>query len=165
MADAFGLQSSVERSRARRIREAGFLSQEGHGRGAAEAIPKDATMILLVSAVGSAPLHAGKMAAAFDECISKDGKSVVDEVAELIDIGADTHSVTVNPTGKLCVGIRDNGTGKTRDFETPDESEIWEALRPTYGIGGPTPLPGFQRYVEIPGWMLQNVGQWLRGDE
>ncbi len=49
LAKISGQPSSVMRHIARRLREAGHLSQAGHGRGAAEATSMDAATLLLVS--------------------------------------------------------------------------------------------------------------------
>ena len=62
MAQVTGKPESTLRHIARRAREAGHLSQAGHGPGAAKATAEDAAVVLLVSMTTESAIHAGFVA-------------------------------------------------------------------------------------------------------
>ena len=68
LAEATGLPDSSLRSISRRLREAGLLSQHGHGRGAAAATAEDAATLLLVAMTEFPPLHAALVGQALRAC-------------------------------------------------------------------------------------------------
>lgn len=68
LAEATGLPTTNVATVARRLREAGFLSQAGHGRSAAAATAKDAATLLLVAATELPSLHSAVVAAQLIAC-------------------------------------------------------------------------------------------------
>ena len=62
------LRPSVLRTITRRLREAGHLSQAGHGRGAAAATSRDAAVTLLVALAELPPEHSAVVAAQIAAC-------------------------------------------------------------------------------------------------
>ncbi len=74
IADVVGLQEGTMTHLARRLREEGYLSQLGHGRGAARATSRDAATLLLTAMTGVRPLHSTAAALAIKEC----GRTAID---------------------------------------------------------------------------------------
>jgi DNA-binding IscR family transcriptional regulator len=68
IAELTNLPPSVLRTITRRLREAGHLSQAGHGRGAAAATPYDAACILLVAMAELTPVHSAVVAEQIGAC-------------------------------------------------------------------------------------------------
>ena len=104
IAEATRLEDSHLRTVSRRLREAGLLSQFGHGRGAAAATPRDAALLLLVSALGVPSLNAVRIGEAILACTigtRTDGEAedagvagnAVDHVAGLIATGEDADLI------------------------------------------------------------------------
>ena len=84
LAEATGLSDSNLRSISRRLREAGMLSQYGHGRGAAAATAKDAATLLMVASTEVPPLHAALTGQALWACKPFVTCETEEDVAELI---------------------------------------------------------------------------------
>ncbi len=113
IADLLGTPESVERSRLRRLREDGMISQKGHGKGAAAATANDAALLLLVSLLGVPPLYTvligeGVLACTIgldnDSCdadgpIKAVAGDAVSHVAALIASGGDVESIYVSLQG------------------------------------------------------------------
>ena len=104
LAEATGLPDSSLRSLSRRLREAGLLSQHGHGRGAAAATAEDAATLLLVAATEFPPLHAALVGQALWAC-KPDLEPEDDEVALERQRVAEPFLIDGDPWGMHIPGI------------------------------------------------------------
>ncbi len=146
IAEATGLETSHLRTVSRRLREADFLSQFGHGRGAAAATPQDAALLLLASALGVPSLHAVLIGEAVLACTvgtMTDGEteereavgSAVDHVAGLIATGGDADVVWIILHGDdLRITIGSGGT--SHQYEMPARSPKRHKLAAKFGRPG-----------------------------
>ena len=110
---ATGFHDSNLRSISRRLREAGLLSQAGHGRGAATATPHDAALLLLVAACEVPPLHAATLGEALLACdiLNKDdwpddiplAATAIDQMAMLIAWPYEIYRIMIIVAGSVSV--------------------------------------------------------------
>ena len=169
IAEATGLPDSNLRTISRRLREAGYLSQYGHGRGAAAATARDGALILLVAAAEVPPLHAVAMGEALRACeiMEKtswpDGlplaESAIDEVAARIDGTVEIDHVQVVMDKSVSVWVVTEGGSVEYHLEAdhPAVEKLMMALGKFRAI--------IQRRHEIPGQVLRDIGDWLRDAE
>lgn len=144
IAEATGFQDSNLRSISRRLREAGLISQAGHGRGAAEATPADAALLLLVSALPVPSLHAARIGAGIRACtdgmIFEDGDkirvvdgSAIEHVSGLIAKGRDVDLCHIILSGSgLGVVVATEGE-ETVSYQMPLDAPEREALAAKFG--------------------------------
>jgi hypothetical protein len=94
LSELTGLSETLHQQQARRAREAGYLSQAGHGRGAAAATAMDAAMMLLIAGAGLSSRYAEVVAAALDatkpnrehaRSLNIEGSNAVEMVESLIE--------------------------------------------------------------------------------
>ena len=146
IAEATGLDTSHLRTVSRRLREEDYLSQAGHGRGAAAATPTDAALLLLTSLLGVPSLHAVRIGEAIRACTEgmvNDSDAVerpcsgdaVERVAGLIATGKDVDVIFVALRGDdLRVTI---STGETSySYEMPARSTARRKLAAKFGQPG-----------------------------
>ena len=146
IAEATRLEDSHLRTVSRRLREAGLLSQYGHGRGAAAATPRDAALLLLVSALGVPSLHAVRIGEAVLACTAgtmtdgetEDGEvagNAIDHVAGLIATGEDADVIRIILWGdNLRVSV---STGETSfSYGIPEGSPARHKLAEKFGLSG-----------------------------
>ena len=175
IADVVGLQQGTMKHMARRLREGGFLSQFGHGRGAAEATSRDAATMLLTAMTGIRPLHSGAAALALRECRHREiegdvqGAAAADpisEMARLLDASAEFVECEVITRNGLRINFYHlNSDGDCFGevfyelYSSPDElSRLLEAL-------GRKPIMGMIWHAKCEGDTLLEIADWLRGDE
>ncbi len=136
LSELTGLPESMHLQIQRRAREAGYVSQEGHGRGAASATAEDAAIMLLISLTGLSPRYSEIIAAALLEAepdlsqagsFNVPGKNVVEAVAYLIRNNVDFGNVIVHSTGLLAVIINSPGM-KFINYEPPRQSQTAQRL-------------------------------------
>ncbi len=105
LAEITGEPQSTLGQIARRAREAGYLSQAGHGRAGAKATAKDAATILLVSMVTNTAIHAGPVVEALS-ALQRKIREVPPEVADST-IVREVYDKTDNELGDLRIEAMD----------------------------------------------------------
>ncbi len=176
IAHLLGTPESVERSRSRRLREAGLLSQFGHGRGAAAATAKDAALVLLVAATGVPPLHAVSMARAIENCKFKDfsgeglvakdfAVTLVNQLAFFIETGEwqPTLSITLL-RDRLMVVLTAGKPDKCQRSVTYYSGHDDAAFARLLDLFGPMSAALWRSY-HIDGWAIRDVGNWLHAED
>ena len=178
IADVVGLQEGTMTHLARRLREGGYLSQFGHGRGAAQATSRDAATLLLTAMTGIRPLHSTSAALALRECRrpefddpSETGKTFAeaasDPISELeslldgrVEIDAVEAGVDVHTRGGIGVTFF-NGSDSVSyslDPSSPDAERLLEAL-------GRKPVFGMRWHARCDGKTLLEIVDWLNAED
>lgn len=181
IADVVGLETGTMKHLARRLREGGYLSQFGHGRGAAEATAHDAATILLTAMTGVRPTHSPAAALALVEsrrCVyaNADG-SYLDEpsktftnpagdpISELASVLDGKIEINASQAG---VDVHTRDGLRVRFFQGPDS--VSYALDPS-GAGaenlfealGRKPVFGMTLHARCSGEALLEIAGWLKG--
>ena len=182
IANLLGTPASVERSRSRRLREAGMLSQYGHGRGAAAATSKDAALMLLVSATGIPPLHALAMGKAIAKCtlqhvrvagniyVRNDinledagfANTLVDQLAAFIDSGdwQPKLDISLYWDGMSVRMTDENQENQLVDYDLGGTDDEFQRLIPLFGPGS----EALSNHYQLDGRAVRELGIWLNGE-
>ena len=175
IADVVGLQEGTMTHLARRLREAGYLSQFGHGRGAAKATSRDAATFLLTAMTGVRPLHSTAAAMALRECerIAADipgntfANAADDPISELallfdrrVEINARDAGVDVFTQRGLTVRFFNGGDDVNYGLKhsSPDAKRLFDAL-------GRKPVFGMSQNARCNGATLLEIADWLNAEE
>ncbi len=174
-----GLQEGTMTHLARRLREGGYLSQFGHGRGAAQATSRDAATLLLTAMTGVRPLHSTAAALALRECrrlpapydSSEPGKTFAkaadDPISELalvfdgsVEIEPKSAGVDVRTARGIGVDFwnDDDNVSYTLDPSAPDAERLLEAL-------GRKPVLGMSQHARCSGEALMEIADWLNAED
>ena len=171
IADVVGLQDGAMTHLARRLREGGYLSQFGHGRGAAQATSRDAATLLLTAMTGVRPLHSTAAALALRECgrtaadipgdtFANAADDPISELASLFDgkveINARESGVDVHTQRGLAVSFF-NGLYRVNyglNPLSPDAERLFDALRRK-------PVLGMSQFARCSGEALLEIANWL----
>ncbi len=163
---------------ARRLREGGYLSQFGHGRGAAQATAHDAATLLLTAMTGVRPLHSTSAALALRECKrpafddpSEPGKTFADAasdpISELaavfdgsIEIEASDAGVDVHTMKGIGVNFfhGPDSVSYNLDSLSPDAERLFDAL-------GRKPVLGMSQHARCSGEALLEIADWLNAED
>jgi hypothetical protein len=173
LAELTGLPESLHQQQARRAREAGFLSQAGHGRGAAAATSMDAAMMLLIAAVGLSSRYTEAAATALDATrpdyedagsLKIKGSNAVEMLASLIERRHDVWRVDVHVGNPLSVVFIQD-----QDLDDPGQvtcqlSERSRAGKRFLKVQGRTPMAGkrgLRRQTMLEPWMFEDIAEYL----
>jgi hypothetical protein len=166
-----GESEATHQQQARKAREAGYLSQAGHGRGAAAATPMDAAMLLLISAVGLTARYTDVVASALDvtkpdygqaESLKIGGENAVEMLASLIERRLGGVRVDVLGGGGLQVNFWDIEPGSQAVIacrlseKSPAGKRFSKVLNRT-----PISRPGFRRETSVEPWVFEEIADYL----
>ena len=195
LAEITGEPASTLGHIARRTREAGYLSQAGHGKGAAEPTSRDAATVLLVSMATDTAIHAGAVVEALSALergveeiepgyespeklagLDVEATDPIGAVAEIIDAmrrrdknfeGIDSIRMGTrgDPHMTIYWGKSDDDDSHYWNFGAPEKSEALERYRKVAHRSG-TASPGvLRRSVAAEAWILEYLADWLEGRE
>lgn len=192
LAELTGEPASTLGHIARRTREAGYLSQAGHGKGAAEPTSRDAATVLLVSMCTNTAVHAGRAVEAMSALERQTGEPFpgweypeklagldveatdpIGAVAEIIDalrrrdenfegIVAVEMVTRGDPHVRIDWSKSDDDESLYWDFSAPENSEALERYRRVAHHSGTRRL---RSVVYAEGWILESLADWLEGRE
>ena len=175
IADVVGLQEGTMTHLARRLREEGYLSQFGHGRGAARATSRDAATLLLTAMTGVRPLHSTAAALALRECgrtardnpgntFANAADDPISELASLLDgrveINADEASVDVHTQRGVVVSFRNVSDHVHYELSpfSADAKRLFDAL-------GRKPVLSMTHFARCNGKALMEIADWLNAED
>ncbi len=185
LSELTGLPETLHQQQARRAREAGYLSQAGHGKGAAAATPMDAAMMILIAAVGLSSRYAEVVAAALDATkpnrewamsLNIEGDNAVEMVASLIERRHDVKPVQVGIGNVLYVNFTQEPQEYTNQemsepgWEYPDPGLISCRLLPETASGRrllkvqnrvPMSNPGLSVQQQLEPWVFEEIAKFL----
>ena len=193
LAEITGEPASTLNQIARRTREAGYLSQAGHGRAGAKATSRDAATILLVSMGTSTAIHASPVVEALSALERQVGEKFpgwefpeklagldveatdpIGAVAEIIDalrrrdenFEGIVH-VAMSTSGDPHVTIDWSTSDDPRywSFSAPEKSEALARYRKVAHQSGTVGVPPIIRYVTAESWILVALADWFEGRE
>ena len=166
LSELTGLPESLHMQIQRKAREAGYISESGHGRGAATATAEDAALMLLISLTGIAPRYAGVVAAALLEAkpdrseagsLNVPGKNIVEAIAYLIRNDVEIYCVDIMSRGQIRVLISNDTTG-TITYSPPSQSRTTKHLLEV--IDRKT-VAGVKEYTRIEPWLFDDINKIL----
>lgn len=192
LAEITGTPASTLRQLSRRTREAGFLSQAGHGRAGATATSRDAATLLLVSMATSVARHAGPVVEALSalerdesdyegtpapetlgglKCSATDLIGVVTEIIDALrrrdenlqGIAFIRVGTRGDPHAAIYWGNDDDMDGW--NFHAPENSGALARYRRVAHQHGTRGRRGLDRIVDAEGWILVALADWLEGRE
>ena len=179
VADNLGIPESIMRNMLRRIREDGFILEEGHGKGAAIARPRDAATLLLTLMVTDRPVHAGVVAEAVNSLkleksefktlngLRVKSDSAVDAVAEIIGAVQSRAKSMKGPVELLMwpagPSLHISWNGGVWHFSRPEKGKQRFDKIVERGVTANKPEGGLTRRAEVPFWVLENIADWLEG--
>lgn len=193
LAEATGLPDSSLRSISRRLREAGFLSQYGHGRGAAAATAEDAATLLLVAITELPPLHAALVARALRACkpnlesedeevgrelmrraeaFAVDGNIPKDPIrlaASMIENRDVIREIEITLVGEVAVQVVKYVEGEPTEDEAYRSISYWLPFDASVAdefrqkLGGREKVLSRSHYID--GQVLLDIADWLEAEE
>ncbi len=193
LAEVTGEPASTLGQIARRTREAGYLSQAGHGRAGAKATSRDAATILLVSMATNTAIHAGAVVEALsalerDETdfegtpapetlagLDVEATHPIGAVAEIIDAqrrrdenfkGIAYLQVVTRGDPHVTIYWGNDDDTHGWHFSAPAKSEaLGRYRRVAHRSGTASPGAKMRRIVRAEGWILEYLADWLEGRE
>ncbi len=193
LAEVTGEPASTLGQIARRTREAGYLSQAGHGRAGAKATSRDAATILLVSMATNTAIHAVAVVEALsalerDETdfegtpapetlagLDVEATHPIGAVAEIIDAqrrrdenfkGIAYLQVVTRGDPHVTIYWGNDDDMHSWHFSAPAKSEALGRYRRVAHRSGTKLSPvAMRRIVRAEGWILEYLADWLEGRE
>ncbi len=193
LAEITGEPASTLGQIARRTREAGYLSQAGHGRAVAAATSRDCATLLMVSMATNTAIQAGAVVEALSALERQIGElesgyespeklsgldveatDPISAVAGIIDAvrrrdvnfkGIDFLEIVTRGDPHVSIYWGKDDDERRWHFSAPEKSEALGRYRRVAHRSG-TARPGaMRRVVRAEGWILEYLADWLEGRE
>ena len=174
LSELTGLSETLHQQQARRAREAGYLSQAGHGRGAAAATPMDAAMMILIAAVGLSSRYAEVVAAALDATkpnrelagsLRIEGSNAVEMVASLIERRHDISEIRIGIGKTLYIDFFEEyyEDADRRGFISCRANENSPSARRLFKVQNRVPMndPGLGSENYLQPWVFGEIAKYL----
>jgi len=193
LAEITGEPASTLGQIARRTREAGYLSQAGHGRAGAKATSRDAATILLVSMATNTAIHAGAVVEALSALerqawgpgggespeklagLDVEATDPISAVAEIIDAvrrrdvnfkEIEYLQIITRGDPHVAISWGDDVDAHSWHFSAPEKSEaLGRYRRVAHRSGTASSGTKWRRIVRAEGWILEYLADWLEGRE